>query len=93
MTIIDIITQILEILILLVIEPIDRVLVSVGVEYLGLSEVIFSVGFGSIEWFSINLRDLFIILLGSALGFIILRLIYRFIKWLFRLGKGLVGIR
>lgn len=60
---------------------------------LGYSIPIIKVGFGSVEWFSMGLDLLLFLIIGLALAFILLRLIYRFIKWLFRLGKGLVGIR
>lgn len=52
-----------------------------------------SIGFGSVTWFTIPLTDLLLMVICVALVFIILRLLYRFIKWLFRLGKGLTGIR
>jgi hypothetical protein len=92
MTIIDIITQILETLYLMVREPINAVLIDFGSGHAFWTYEL-KVGFGNVEWFAIYLQDLLIIVLGLILGFIILRLIYRFIKWLFRLGKGLVGIR
>ncbi len=60
---------------------------------LGYPIPIIKVGFGSVEWFAMELDLLLSIILGIVLGFILLRLIYRFIKWLFRLGKGLVGVR
>jgi hypothetical protein len=92
MTIIDIITQILETLYRMVAEPINTVLMDYGSGY-SLWTYQLKVGFGNVEWFAICLDDLLIIVLGLILGFILLRLIYRFIKWLFRLGRGLVGIR
>lgn len=93
MTIVDIITQMLLAIAELVISPIDTVLEHIGYGGMLLGDYNIKVGFGSVEWFSFNLHDLIIIILGLALAFILLRLIYRFIKWLFRLGKGLVGIR
>lgn len=93
MTIIDIITELLLILIDFVIAPINGVLEHFAYDTTELGDFIIRLGFGSVEWFSINLHDLIIIVLGLVFGFILLRLIYRFIKWLFRLGKGLVGIR
>lgn len=93
MTIIEIITRILLELIDLIIAPIDSALEHYGYGGMYLDDYIIKLGFGSVEWFSFNLHDLIIIVIGLIFGFIILRLIYRFIKWLFRLGKGLVGIR
>lgn len=91
MTICDILTDILETLYDLIITPIDEVL---GRNWnINLNDFNLRLGFGSVEWFDIPLDNLLLIVLGLILGFIILRLIYRFIKWLFRLGKGLVGIR
>lgn len=93
MTIIDIITRILIEVIDLIISPINNALEHNGYGGVELGDVIIKLGFGSVEWFSFNLHDLIIVVVGLVLGFVILRLIYRFIKWLFRLGKGLVGIR
>lgn len=92
MTIIDIITQILETLTDIFMTPIDNVMRSIGSGQ-RLLDYRLKIGFGSVEWINIQLDDLVVIVLGVILGFIILRLIYRFIKWLFRLGKGLTGIR
>lgn len=89
---IDIITQILETLYQMIFEPINNVMMDMGTGNT-MATYQLKLGFGSVEWFSIYLDDLLIMVLGLALGFILLRLIYRFIKWLFRLGKGLVGIR
>lgn len=92
MTIIEVITEILETLYLIIVEPINNVMFDYGSGYyMGNYEL--KIGFGNVEWLSIHLEDLVIMVLGLILGFIILRLIYRFIKWLFRLGKGLIGIR
>lgn len=85
----EIIRQLLETLADLFITPILEYLCN----DLGYPIPIIKVGFGSVEWFAMELDLLLTIILGIALGFIFLRLIYRFIKWLFRLGKGLVGIR
>jgi hypothetical protein len=91
MTIYDIITDILETLYDLIVIPINEVLLrNWGIS---LNDFSLRLGFGSVEWFDIPLDNLLLIFLGVFLGFILLRLIYRFIKWLFRLGKGLVGIR
>ncbi len=92
MTIIDIITQLLETLSSFIITPINSVLSVMGYDD-NLCNYLITVGFGSVQWFDITINDLIIIVLGLILGFILLRLIYRFIKWLFRLGKGIVGIR
>lgn len=92
MTIIDVISEMLETLYLLIREPINYLILQHGSGYyLGYYEL--KVGFGNVEWFCIAMDDVLAIVLGLILGFIILRLLYRFIKWLFRLGKGLVGIR
>lgn len=91
MTIYDILTDILEVLYDLIVMPIDEVLRRNW--NITLNDFSLRLGFGSVEWFDIPLDNLLLIVLGLVLGFILLRLIYRFIKWLFRLGKGLVGIR
>lgn len=92
MTIIDIITQILGELVDLVLSPLRSVLEDYG-SGVFLDQIQLKLGFGSVEWFNFYLVDLIVIVFGLVFGVFILRLIYRFIKWLFRLGKGIVGIR
>lgn len=91
MDIIELLRELYETLIDMVVVPIDLVLESYSGK--NTSDYNLSIGFGSVEWFNIPIDELIVIVLGLIFGFIILRLVYRFIKWLFRLGKGLVGIR
>ena len=79
MTIIDIITSILSQLIELVMSPLYDLLENYGSGVL-LDQIQIKLGFGSIEWFSLYLSDLIVLVIGLGFGFIILRLIYRFIK-------------
>lgn len=88
---IEILRELYETLIDMVVVPVDFVLETYTGKTLG--DYNLSIGFGSIEWFCIPIDEVIVIVLGLVFGFIFLRLIYRFIKWLFRLGKGLVGIR
>lgn len=53
----------------------------------------FSIGFGSVTWFTANFLDL--VWFGFMLAFFIflIRLLFKFIKWLFSIPKRIGGLK
>lgn len=90
----QLLTQLMLFLYNNLILPIDNVLNEIGFDIVALHDINFNIGFGQVTWFSLNLRDIIIVVIGFVVSITALVLTWRFIRFLNGFLKSLfTGIK
>lgn len=91
MTFANLLQQLMEFLHNNLIEPIHNFLVVNGTGITNLDDININFGFGQITWFSLNLYDLLLIVIGLMVSITALVLTWKFVKMLSNFVRRLFG--
>lgn len=87
----QLLTAIMEFLYINLVLPINDLLFMHGYEVTGLDMQSISLGFGDVTWFTINLVNLSLLIIGFAVSITALVLTWKFVKMLSNFVRRLFG--